>query len=133
MDNKGNIYFTDIKVFSTGIIPWLFLTLASLKLCMIYSPNPAIAYFTTYNLLSVLFLLYFYVYLNTRFNFKVFFILFIIFNLGIQLLDVFYNHIILIYPLEMNTELFFFSSFINFIFMSITYLFLIKVLKYYKR
>ncbi len=122
----------DIKVLMTGVLSWLFLSFASLKLCVIYASNPVIAYLITYNISGIIFFLYFYAYLKSRFTFKTFSILVLLFNFGIHLFEFVYKKIVLIHPPEANSAMIIVSTFTSLIILTVTYFILRKFFKYHK-
>ncbi len=131
-ERKMSTTSSDIKVLVTGISSWIFMSFASLKLSVIYASNPTIAYLITYNISGIIFLLYFYAYLKSKFTNSTFIILFSLFNSGIHLLEYIYCETILVQPPEMDVAMIIVSTITSLIILTITYVTLRKIFKYHK-
>jgi len=87
---------SDTTILTTGILAWLLLAFASLKLSVIYAKNPTLAYLLAYNISSFIFLIYFIGYFKTRFTFKYLVLLVTAYNAGINVLHLIYNKLFLL-------------------------------------
>ncbi len=130
--NKYINFSQDLRAIITGVFAWILLSFASLKLSVIYSLNPGISYLLTYNISSIIFLIYFYAYLKSKFNFKMLILLFVSYNIGIHLFELIYKELFIIYKSELNLTIIFVSVFLNLVIMLIIYFILRKLIKYSK-
>jgi hypothetical protein len=87
---------SDRMILTTGIAAWLMLAFATVKLSVLYAENPKIAYVITYNIVAVIYLLYFIGYFKERFGLKYLALLLVLYNVGFHSLQWFYNKLFLI-------------------------------------
>ncbi len=119
----------NIQVLVTGVFAWVLLSFSSLKLSLIYAPKPLLAYVLTYNIIAIVYLLYFYGYLKPKFNFIMLMLLFFLYNFGIYFFEFLYIEFIMVYKSSMDIMLKSVNMFINFLIMVITYLVVKKIVK----
>jgi len=117
-----------LEVTLTGIVAWLLFSFSAVKLAVLYTSNPRIAYYVTYNICGVLFLLYSYSYLRYRFNAIYWLAIFMVFNTGVHLVELVYKYFFLIYTPAFKVSIFITTSVINLMVLAVTYL-LIRLLK----
>ncbi len=87
---------SDTTILTTGIIAWLVLAFAAIKLSIIYATSPRLAYLLAYNISSFIFLMYFIGYFKERFGFGYLVLLIVAYNVGINILHFLYNHLFLL-------------------------------------
>jgi len=124
------IQISNFKVLTTGLFAWLLFSFGSLKLSVIYAPNSLLAYIIIYNITGILFLLYFYSYLRSKFDFKMFLILVILFNISMHLFEYTYQELLIIHRAATNNALIIFSVSTNLVLMVICYAILRRILKF---
>jgi hypothetical protein len=112
---------SDRTILTTGIIAWLMLAFASVKLAVIYAKNPSLAYLLTYNISSFVFLVYFIGYFKERFGIAYLLLLLISFNTGINALHFLYNRLFLLEPPPAEFERAIASSIVNAVMMFVTW------------
>ncbi|MCF8299158.1 MAG: hypothetical protein K9J13_16540 [Saprospiraceae bacterium] len=122
----------NFKVLATGVFGLLLLSFSSLKLSVIYASNPFLSYLVTYNISGLVFLFYFYAYLKSKFNFKIWVLIFAVFNIGIHVFDFIYNQLILINNTEIHFDFIIIYVVINFLTMILAYFILRGILKFKK-
>jgi hypothetical protein len=114
----------DSTILTTGIIAWLLLAFASIKLSVIYASNPKLAYLLAYNISSFVFLVYFIGYFKERFGIKYLLLLVLTYNVGINLLHFIYDELFLLEPPPAEYARVFLSCLINVPVMATTWLLL---------
>lgn len=108
-----DIYNT-YKIEITGVIAWIFFSFATVRFIPIYI-NTKLAHLLTYNICSLLFLAYFFMYYRTEFSTKKFLILILIFNLGFSFLNNTYQWLVYLRKFEFDIETIVATIFINFL------------------
>ena len=121
--------FSHLKVIITGFFAWIFLAFSTLKLSVIYAPNPVLAYLIVYNIASIVFLLYFYAYLKQKFNNKTFLLIFSCYNVGVHLFDLLYAKLVLIYSEKIDFSFVLTNAFINLIVLFVSFVIIKKINK----
>lgn len=97
MSNREINLGSDRVILITGITAWLVLAFAVVKLSVLYSENPQIAYVIAYNIASLIYLIYFIGYFKERFGLKYLVLLLLVYNAGFHALQWLYNELFLIY------------------------------------
>jgi hypothetical protein len=120
---------SDSTVAITGVIAWLILAFASVKLSIIYAPDPAVAYIVSYNVCAVIFLLYFIGYFKQRFTIGWLFALIACYNIGMNVLNFVYDRLFLIYQPPFELERMIASTVVNLVVMLIIWTVLFLLLK----
>lgn len=119
-----NRKISDATILTTGIIAWLLLAFASIKLAVIYAPNPSLAYLLAYNISAFIFLVYFIGYFKEKFRFGHFLLLAFAYNIGINVLHVLYNALFLLESPTWEYARMYASAVINIPLLAVTWLLL---------
>ncbi len=128
-----NIQTTNNRnIFYFGIFSWIFLTFSFLKLTDVFISFKSISYLITYNISSVIFLIYLFIILQSDISVKRLIILASIFNVGLILLSYTYDQIIFIHPPDFTFGYHLLNAIINVATLFVSYFIIQLFIKYFR-
>lgn len=120
----------DFKVELSGVLSWALLSFSIVKLSLIYSSHPILIFLITYNICSIIFLLFFFGFYKERHSFIKHIRLTFFYNVAMLVYDILYNELILIYKTELSYKVAaFIAIFVFNLFLSAIFYFVFKKLR----